>query len=149
MARKTPGGAPSFVYFIRPIGMKGPVKIGCSLSPDGRRETLETWAPFPLEVVASIPGSQELERRFHALLKDFHSHREWFHWCPALEEIIQAVANGIFPVEMLPAPQRADHLTKRKPWTEEQKANWRARRERGDWCAMPSRKGGPVQRQVA
>jgi hypothetical protein len=137
------------VYFIRPIGMKGPVKIGCSLSPDGRRETLETWAPFPLEVVATLEGPPELEARFHALLHDFHSHREWFHWCPALEEIIQAVAKGIFPVEQLPPPLHRAQLRPRKPWTPEQKARWRAARERGDWGRTPGRLRQAPAEQVA
>src|SRR3546814_12747101 len=38
------------VYFIRPIGQAGPVKIGCSVGPNKRRPELETWSPVPLEI---------------------------------------------------------------------------------------------------
>jgi hypothetical protein len=30
------------VYFIKPIGLQGPIKIGCSKSPEGRHSTLES-----------------------------------------------------------------------------------------------------------
>ena len=49
----------TYVYFIKPIGMDGPIKIGCSVSPDRRRETLEWWCPFPLEILAEIEELNE------------------------------------------------------------------------------------------
>jgi hypothetical protein len=69
---------PSFVYFIRPIGMLAPVKIGCSTHPQLRLESLVTWSPFPLEIAASTPGNFKLERVFHQRFAHVRSHREWF-----------------------------------------------------------------------
>src|SRR3546814_4084305 len=51
------------VYFIRPIGQAGPVKIGCSVGPNKRRHELETWSPVPLEIVDEIDGGFDLGRR--------------------------------------------------------------------------------------
>lgn len=34
------------VYFIKPIGMDGPIKIGCSDKPARRLITLAAWSPF-------------------------------------------------------------------------------------------------------
>src|SRR3546814_12248774 len=56
------------VYFIRPIGQAGPVKIGCSVGPNKRRHELEKWTPVPLEIVAEIDGGFDIERRYHAKL---------------------------------------------------------------------------------
>src|SRR5205085_2083189 len=89
----------------RPIGMAGPVKIGTSRAPGLRRSTLETWAPYPLEIVAQLDGGLTLERRFHAMFFADHTHREWFKWTPQLEIVIQAVRAGTFDVETLPEPK--------------------------------------------
>lgn len=106
------------VYFIRPVGMDGPVKIGFGHAPKERCGVLETWSPFPLEVAAQIKGGGQLERRFHALFKDQHSHREWFEWSAELEAVIQAVRAGTFDVEALPPPSKIAARGNTRPRTE-------------------------------
>lgn len=103
----------STVYFIRPIGMDGPVKIGCSRSPYKRLVTLETWCPFPLEIVAEIKGDTLLERRFHARFRASHMRHEWFRWTPGLAETIDLIGSGAFDVETLPDPERVTHIKPR------------------------------------
>jgi hypothetical protein len=93
---------PRFVYFIRPIGMQGPIKIGSSMSPTGRRDTLSTWSPFPLEILAEMPGGFDVERRLHAKHYQSSIGREWFNWTPELQADIDAVIAGTFEVEALP-----------------------------------------------
>ena len=113
-----------WVYFIRPIGMDGPVKIGTSCSPDTRLKTLATWSPFALEIVAKIRGAERLEMQFHALLQDSHERREWFTATPEVKAVIDAVIDGTFDLDSLPEPKR---LTSKggKPrgtqWTPEQR----------------------------
>lgn len=90
------------VYFIKPIGMDGPIKIGCSVSPEGRRASLEAWCPFPLEVMAEIEGSYDLEQRFHARFLHLHERLEWF---AAGEDLLAAIADirgGRFDIDSLP-----------------------------------------------
>ncbi|MGN6290422.1 MAG: GIY-YIG nuclease family protein [Sphingopyxis terrae] len=90
------------VYFIKPIGMDGPIKIGQSKSPATRARDLSRWSPFPLEVVAEIDGGRELEERFHAAFIDHHEHLEWFS---AHTDILGAIASinaGTFDVGVLP-----------------------------------------------
>lgn len=94
----------SRVYFIKPIGMDGPIKIGCSISPDTRRRALATWSPFALEIVAEIDGDFDLERRFHALFAETHQRREWFGWSKRLAAVISAINDGSFDAATLPAP---------------------------------------------
>lgn len=67
------------IYFIRPVGMIGPIKIGCSTSVGKRLESLSVWSPFKLEVIYTEPGDYRLEQRIHSAFADYHSHREWFH----------------------------------------------------------------------
>lgn len=92
------------VYFLRPIGAAGPIKIGCSADPEGRLRTYMSWSPMPLEIVARIDGDQKLERRFHARFAAHHLHGEWFCNSEDLAAVIEAVSGGCFDVSSLPAP---------------------------------------------
>lgn len=113
------------VYFIKPIGMDGPIKIGCSGSPNRRRKALATWSPFALEIVAEIEGNYQLERRFHAKHLASHQRNEWFAVTPELLADIAAIASGQFDIESLPAPaklpsQKGDRGGRK--WTAEERA---------------------------
>lgn len=91
-----------FVYFLKPIGVVGPIKIGCSSDPEMRRGALAAWSPFDLEVVATIEGGRILEERFHAKFFRLHHRLEWFHSSPELQETIHSVRAGTFDIEALP-----------------------------------------------
>lgn len=105
----------SRVYFARPVGAEGPVKIGFSVCPEGRLEALTAWSPFPLEIAATIEGDQRLEMAFHTKFAEDHSHREWFKPSPELSQTIEAVRAGTFDTSSLPEPRRLP--AHRKPWT--------------------------------
>lgn len=83
------------VYFLRPKGMKGPVKIGCSRMHWERVNECMRWSPFPLEVAAIIPGELALERAIHDRLAASHSHREWFHPTEEVCSLVEALRDGI------------------------------------------------------
>lgn len=83
-----------YVYFIKPVGMDGPVKIGCSHNPASRLTTLATWSPFPLEIVATVPGGRDLERNIHQCFADLYSHREWFKADKRLTKAIRLLKKG-------------------------------------------------------
>lgn len=90
------------VYFARPIGELGPVKIGCATMVEARLKQMLTWSPLPLEIVAQMPGGYTLERRFHIRFQDDRLHSEWFRWSPELQAAIDAVAAGGFDTDTLP-----------------------------------------------
>ena len=115
------------VYFIKPIGQQGPVKIGCSISPTGRLSTLSTWAPYPLELLAQIDGDRGIEQRFHTLFADQWLHREWFHWSAELQSVIDRINAGLFDVSSLPPHSPRRRANKRR-WTEQQKVRARFNR---------------------
>jgi hypothetical protein len=97
---------PPFVYFVRRADGEGPVKIGCSAWPTERLSALMCWSPYELEIVATWPGDEDVERQFHALFTHLHSHREWFKPAPELQDVIEAVRAGTFDPVILPPPQR-------------------------------------------
>lgn len=86
------------IYFIKPIGLSGPIKIGCSAAPKNRLQSLSVWSPFPLEILISIDGTRKLETNIHACLARSHSHREWFHSTDEVVSLIEKLRAG-FPIE--------------------------------------------------
>jgi hypothetical protein len=98
------------VYFIRPRGWDGPIKIGCTHRLQDRFGAINNWSPVPLEVVATIPGHRELERRFHLRFWHLRDRGEWFKAAPELDATIEEVRAGTFDVASLP------HFGVRKGW---------------------------------
>lgn len=83
------------VYFLRPIGMDGPIKIGFSDQPERRLKEMAMWSPFPLEIIAVVPGGKYLEGRLHAAFADVRLHWEWFKPIPDLKLAIRRLAAGM------------------------------------------------------
>lgn len=86
------------VYFIRPVGQQGPIKIGVSAHPKARLTTYMSWSPVKLEIIASTPGSLALERAIHNCFADAFLHSEWFEATPRLLKFIADIQAG-FPFE--------------------------------------------------
>lgn len=95
----------TFVYFIKPIGHEGPIKIGQAQDPSRRFQDLDQWAPWPLELLATIEGDRHLERRFHHYFRDLHQRREWFRVSNELQAVVREVAEGTFDTSILPEPR--------------------------------------------
>lgn len=89
---------PKQVYFLKPVGMKGPIKIGSSRLPEARLTNMVRWSPLPLEMIGSVPGSTADEVYLHRCFVRDHLHHEWFHWSDALlEAIARTLALGFVP----------------------------------------------------
>jgi hypothetical protein len=80
-----------YVYFVKPIGADGPIKIGHSTVPQERLMALSVWSPWPLELVGTFPGGSSEERALHQAFADLHTHREWFRTSPRLREVIAKI----------------------------------------------------------
>lgn len=83
-----------YVYFIKPIGMAGPIKIGCSSKPAERLLKLSIWSPFPLEIIGTFPGWTEQEVYLQSRFAGQHSHKEWFHSSDLLLRTIDRILSG-------------------------------------------------------
>jgi hypothetical protein len=84
-----------YVYFIRPVGMDSPVKIGTSWDPESRLATLGTWSPLPLEIALKIPGGLDEEKYLHNHFAADHSHHEWFRASPELLSVMADLKAGL------------------------------------------------------
>lgn len=84
-------GDPQYVYFIRPVGMDGPIKIGFSIKPISRLQSSSTWSAFPLEMIGYVPGTSDDESFLHRCFACCHYHREWFHATPELLAAVRGI----------------------------------------------------------
>lgn len=106
-----------YVYFIRPVGAAGPIKIGCSWNPETRLQALMSWSPVDLEIVARVDGDFDLERRIHGMFAAHHRRQEWFEATPELLALIDGINSGkpvselvdhsSDPVDLRPAYKRS------------------------------------------
>jgi hypothetical protein len=79
------------IYFLRPVGSLGPVKIGCSKTPVKRLRGVEIWSPQLLEIAASAPGDHREEGILHQMFGPLRRHGEWFEYSERLGEVIAFV----------------------------------------------------------
>ncbi len=89
---------PTLIYFIRPAGKRGPIKIGCSITPEKRLASLSPFAPFPLEIMGSISGDFDDESFIHQCFAADHVHGEWFKGTPHVRKFVAKIIKaGAFP----------------------------------------------------
>lgn len=93
---------PDRLYFFKPIGQPGPIKIGCSRLPDNRLAECAAWSPIPLELIGTLPGTLEDEAFLHDCFIETRSHKEWFHFTPELDRAIKVAiaAQGVEPLRL-------------------------------------------------
>lgn len=111
-----------WVYFIRPIGQEGPVKIGCSQVPEDRLRHYLPWCPYPLEIAVKVRGGFSLEAQFHAAFSNTHLHHEWFGPSAELSRAIGELIGGSFDYATLPSDVRPLGHRNRPPATAEFRA---------------------------
>lgn len=132
----------AYVYFLRPIGHDGPIKIGHSDDPSRRCEAYNAIAPWELEVVGKLAGTTLMERQFHTLFAHLHTHHEWFRAAPELLITLAAINGGAFDPAVLPP---AKPLRPRKPLTAE-KLEWLSLSNR---LRHASKRGVVVPREIS
>lgn len=82
-----------WVYFIQ-ARTGGPVKIGFSYSPSHRLADLQIGCPVRLQIIAKIPGTDEVERELHRELAKDRSHGEWFRPTDRLRAVFEKRLGG-------------------------------------------------------
>lgn len=92
------------IYFLRPIGQNGPIKIGCSVEPPRRLLEMQMWSPIPLELIATCRGTHANERHLHAAFAEQRLHFEWFRESADLYALIDLVKSGRTIEEILGNP---------------------------------------------
>jgi hypothetical protein len=82
------GSRVGIVYFIKPR-FSSTVKIGTTKRLSTRLNALQTAASEPLDLLATIPGSSELERRLHEIFDQYRLNGEWFSCGPGLQTFLR------------------------------------------------------------
>ena len=77
-----------FVYFIECGDF---IKIGFTVSVEGRVRTLATAIPFPLTILATINGSRDTESYLHSRFAEARHKGEWFRKTPELLDYIEHI----------------------------------------------------------
>lgn len=103
----------SFIYFVKPIGADGPIKIGCSRAPEGRLAQFLAWSPSPLEIIATTAGDFSLEQNLHECFADAHLHHEWFRATPGLLRLIDALRAGSLLSDAVDLTKRVRSIRKK------------------------------------
>ncbi len=81
-------------------------------------------APFPLEIIVTIPGNRGLEASIHDCFAADFSHREWFRASSALVSFIAKLVAGISAAEAIDLTKPAGSIRKgrhRTPRSEDDK----------------------------
>lgn len=107
------------IYFLRPVGQIGPIKIGCSRLPQDRLEYLAIQSPVRLEMIVSVPGTHTDERRLHGMFATSWLHHEWFAASKELLALVEyVVTHGALPQlpegKVVPLPRKRRPATGRK-----------------------------------
>lgn len=84
-----------YVYFIKPVGEAGPIKVGYSVYPPERLAAFQSWSPVELELIASVAGSLKLEAAIHSHFADYQIRGEWFEPVDALRKLAYQARDGL------------------------------------------------------
>lgn len=96
-------GAQALIYFIRPVGLPGPVKVGFTKRDAATRmKDMQCGSPLELEVWAFFPGDTSDEYAIHYHLIDSHSHGEWFFYTDKMENLVENLKNDINILQAMP-----------------------------------------------
>lgn len=86
------------VYFLRPAGEQGPIKIGSSREPASRLRTYQIWSPVMLEIVTTCAAHPNTERFLHRHFIADYMHGEWFRWSAGLQAVMDHItSHGSLP----------------------------------------------------
>lgn len=77
------------IYFIKPVGADGPIKIGFSKDPLKRIKHIQPSSPSILEIAATAPATLYTENAVHRRFINLRIHGEWFTSDPELESLIE------------------------------------------------------------
>lgn len=86
------------VYFARPVGAVGPIKIGVSQHVESRMVQLSRAEGRKIEPMHVVDGGNKLEHALFHCFADIHLRGEWFHPHWRLVGFIEQLRDGV-PLE--------------------------------------------------
>lgn len=132
--------AKALIYFVRPVGAPGPIKIGSSTTPKNRLNFLLNWSPVDLELVCAAPGIRGVERAIKLRFGDHYIRNEWYEPCAGIVAILEEVQQtGRLPSDLA---AEAHQIAKQKA---DEYRRWRDRMRKRDLARqhLPKKKWTP------
>ena len=69
------------------------IKIGVSIDPEARLQTLQTGTPGPLRLIATLPKMGSRESECHQRLSHLALGGEWFRYTEEIDQLIKELSN--------------------------------------------------------
>jgi hypothetical protein len=91
--RATPN-KPGVIYFVTCDAPDYPIKIGIAFDVGRRLRQMQNAQPYPITLLAEMPGHYLHERVLHGLFKHLHMRGEWFRRDAELIDFIENVKAG-------------------------------------------------------
>jgi hypothetical protein len=101
-----PKAALRYIYFMRPIGGDGRIKIGCSYKPARRLIAISVHSPYQLEIIGVGKGAIPDEQLLHEYFAADRLHSEWFRSSPELLAVMEMMGRGLSASDALDAVSR-------------------------------------------
>lgn len=79
------------IYFVEPVDLDGPIKIGFSQQAEARLGALSSASPIALRLIGALHASNDDEQFLHRCFADAHSHGEWFYATDLLRSTIEGI----------------------------------------------------------
>ena len=76
------------IYFLK---ANDRIKIGYANDPSTRIPSIQTSAPFELEVILIIDGTYHKERELHEKFREFRKSGEWFDFSEPIKEFVSSM----------------------------------------------------------
>lgn len=95
------------IYFAASPKEHALIKIGISRKPDARIAGLSAGCPFPVKIIAQIPGTYAVEKNLHRKFSEIRVRGEWFRTDKLLMSFISTTVKvGKFSPDLFEAPKR-------------------------------------------
>lgn len=100
-----------FIYFMKPVNLNGPIKIGHTVMPDHRLCVLGYWSPFELEFIGLHEGTIGDEWNLHTKFASYRLHNEWFLPSDEMNDCLAKLSGGVplreaFSLDVIKAKRR-------------------------------------------
>lgn len=82
------------VYFLKPVDLAGPIKIGISWDFDNRLRVIQCDSPVELEVLAKVDAQLKDENVLHRMFGDLNVRGSWYRPDERLLLLISKLREG-------------------------------------------------------
>lgn len=83
----------SSIYFVTAEGTDF-LKIGYATDVTSRIDRIRAGCPYPMRILAAIPGTKQDEHQLHLRFRQYHTHNEWFRLEGELLDYVKSLTSN-------------------------------------------------------